>query len=253
MQDNVRVIDRVFDIIELLSQAQTPMSLTQIVSASGISKTTAFRLLQSMNNRHYVEKDKDNCYSIGLKLIESVSYHINGLELQTESKPILAELRRKLNLTTHLGVLDSHEVIYIEKIDIYPMTRLYTQVGYRSPAYCSSMGKCLLACLSGSELEQAMYACKFERFTDNTITNFTDFKKCLKQVREQGYAMDNQEYMIGHRCIGAPVFDYRGDAIASISASGTTAEITDEKIPQIIDEVKSSALRLSRKMAYTEG
>lgn len=251
MQDGVRVVDRVFDIIELLSQAQSPLSLSEIVSQSGISKTTVFRLLQTLSKRHYVEKDRNNCYSIGLKLIECVSYHINGLELQTESKPVLAELRRDLNLTVHLGILDRHEVIYIEKMDLYPTTRLYTQVGYRSPAYCSSMGKCLLACLSGNELDKALYGCRFEHFTKNTFTNTADFKKYLKKVREQGYAVDDQEYVIGHRCVGAPVFDYRGDAIASISASGTIKEISDEELPHIAEEVKKAAAALSSKMGYS--
>ena len=61
-----------------------------------------------------------------------------------------------LNLTTHLGVLEGAEVVYMEKMDVYPNTRLYTQVGYRSPAFCSSMGKCLLSCLSGEELSHVL-------------------------------------------------------------------------------------------------
>ncbi|MEG1824586.1 MAG: IclR family transcriptional regulator [Cloacibacillus sp.] len=252
MEDHVRVIERVFDIIELLAQAQEPMSLTDIVKRSGISKTTVYRLLQTMCSRCYVEKDKDNCYTVGPKLIEAASCHINGLELQTESKPILAELRRRLNLSVHLGILDGHEIVYLEKMDIYPTMRLYTQVGYRSPAYCSSMGKCLLSCLSGSELEKALFACPFERFTPHTVTNFHDFKKLLKGVRERGWAMDDQEYLLEHRCVGAPVFDYRGDAIASVSASGTTAEITDERLPSVIEEVKRAAGRLSQRMGYIE-
>ena len=252
MQDNVRAIDRAFDIIELLARAQGPLSLTEIVNSGGMCKTTAFRLLQTLCGRHYVEKDRDNRYAIGPKLVETASSHINGLELQTESKPILADLRRRLSLTVHLGILDGSDVVYLEKMDIYPTTRLYTQVGYRSPAFCSSMGKCLLACLSGSELEKALLTCRFERFTPHTITNFTDFKKHLKKVREQGWAMDNQEYLLEHRCVGAPVYDYRGDAIASVSASGTTAEITDEALPNVIAEVRDAAKQLSQRMGYCE-
>ena len=248
--EEVRSIERVFDILELLAQAQEPMSLTDIVKQSGMSKTTVFRLLQTMCGRCYAEKNKDGGYSVGPKLIETASCHINGLELQTESKPVLAELRRKLNLSVHLGILDGHEIVYLEKMDIYPTMRLYTQVGYRSPAYCSSMGKCLLSCLSGTELNKALYACPFERFTPHTITNFNDFKKLLKVVRERGWAMDDQEYLLEHRGVGAPVFDYRGDAIASVSASGTTAEITDERIPHIIEEVKHAAGLLSQRMGY---
>ncbi len=250
MEDNIRVINRAFDIIELLAHTNHPMSLSEIVSESGISKTTAYRLLRTMHERHYVEKGKDNCYTIGIQLIETVSSHINGLELQTESKPILASLREDLNLTAHLGILDGGDVIYVEKLDLYPTTRLYTQVGYRSPAYCSSMGKCMMACLSGDELDEILYHLKFEKYTPNTISTAKELKQHLKKVRSQGYAMDDQEYMSGHRCIGAPVFDYRGDAIASISASGPISQVTDEKLPLVIREVKKAAAEISRRMGY---
>lgn len=252
MEPSVRVMNRTFDIIEILSKAENPMNLTEISKETGISKSTVYRLLQAMNSRHYVEKDKNNCYTIGIKLVEVVSYHINGLELQTESKPFLSELRSELNLTVHLGILDAHEVIYVEKLDLYPTTLLYSQIGYRSPAYCSSLGKCLLSCLSGDELDEALYNCDFDKFTKNTITDIQDFKQHLKLVRKQGWAMDNEEYIIGHRCVGAPIFDYRGDAIASISASGHTAQISDEKLPLIIEQVKEAANQISRRMGYIE-
>lgn len=251
MEDTVRVMNRTFDIIEALSKSQEPMSLTDIVKATQINKSTAYRLLQAMHTRHYVEKSDKGLYSIGLKLVEVVSCHINGLELQTEAKPFLSTLRAELNLTVHLGILEAHEVIYIEKLDLYPTTRLYSQVGYRSPAYCSSMGKCLLSCLSGDEQDDALSHCKFEKFTQNTITNPKDFKQYLKKIRRQGWAMDDEEYLLGHRCVGAPIFDYRGDAVASISASGTISQISDEKLPFIVEQVKDTALQISKRMGYT--
>lgn len=251
MEDAVRVISRTFDIIETLSKAQEPMNLTDIAKNTQINKSTVYRLLQAMYARHYVEKSEKGLYSIGIKLVEVVSCHINGLELQTEAKPFLSSLRAELNLTVHLGILEAHEVIYIEKMDLYPTTRLYSQVGYRSPAYCSSMGKCLLSCLSGEELDETLNNCKFDSYTKNTITNMRDFKNYLKNIRRQGWAMDDEEYLLGHRCVGAPIFDYRGDAVASISASGTISQISDDKLPMIIEQVKDSALQISKRMGYT--
>lgn len=251
MENNIRVMDRAFDIIELLSQEQNPMSLTEISRSTGISKSTVYRLLHAMNVRHYVEKDKNSCYSIGVKLVEVVSCHINGLELQTEAKPFLSVLRSELNLTVHLGILDADEVIYIEKMDLYSTAMIYSQIGYRSPAYCSSMGKCLLSCLSGDELEEALYNCKFKKFTVNTITNIQDFKQHLKKVRRNGWAIDDEEYILGSRCVGAPIYDYRGDAIASISASGSSNQVTYEKLPMIIEQVKETAMQISRRMGYS--
>lgn len=252
MEENVRVVNRVFDILEVLAASSSPMGLSEIAKVTGMSKSTVHRLLTSMCARQYVEKDSDSLYSIGYKLIETVSLHINHLELLTEAKPFLSEIMRDLGLTAHLGILDGCDVVYMEKMDVYPNTRLYTQVGYRSPAFCSSIGKCLLACLSGDELDEALYLCDFKRYTPNTITDVREFKRYLKVIRRQGWAMDNEEYQTGHRCVGAPVFDYRGSPVAAISASGSIAQLSDDKLELVIQEVKQAASSLSQRMGYVE-
>ena len=252
MEENVRVADRIFDILETLAASSSPMALSEIAKATGMSKSTVHRLLGSMCARRHVEKNGEGLYSIGYKLIETVSFHINQLELLTEAKPFLGNIMRDLDLTAHLGILDGCDVIYLEKMDIYPNTRLYTQVGYRSPAFCSSIGKCLLACLSGDELEDTLYHCDFKKYTPNTITDIREFRRYLKVIRRQGWAMDNEEYQIGHRCVGAPVFDYRGSPVAAISASGSISQLSDDKLDLVIQEVKQAAENLSRRMGYME-
>lgn len=252
MEDHVRVVDRIFDIIEALAQTNQPLGLSAIADKTGMSKSTVHRLLNSMTERQYVTKYPNGTYTIGYKMIETVSYHINSLELLTEAKPFLNDILRGLELTAHLGILDGSEVVYLERIDVYPNTRLYTQVGYRSPAFCSSIGKCLLACLSGDELEDALYLCKFEKYTKNTITDIKEFKRHLKVVRKQGWAMDNEEFQLGHRCVGAPIFDYRGAPVAAISASGSIHNISDEKLPLIIQQVQEAAVNISKRMGYIE-
>ncbi len=250
MEYNVRVVDRIFDILEQLSASAAPLGLTEIANGTGMSKSTVHRLISAMCSRHYVEKLPDGTYSIGYKLIETVSLHINSLELMTEAKPFLSDIKRDLDLTSHLGILDGCDVVYLEKMDVYPGTRLYTQVGYRSPAYCSSMGKCLLSCLSGDELDNVLYLCKFKKYTQNTITDIRELKHSLRDIRAQGWAIDNEEYQTGHRCVGAPIFDYRGSAVAAISASGSVAEISDKRLDMIINEVKQAAGNLSRRLGY---
>lgn len=250
MDTNVRVIDRIFDIFELIANAEQPMSLTELVEKSEMSKTTVYRLLQTMCNRGYVQKSRNSRYSLGPKFMELASSHINHLELQTEAKPYLATLYSELNLTVNLATLDGDQIIYIEKMDLYPSKKTNANVGYKTPAYCSSIGKCLMSCLSGEELDKILFECKFQKFTENTIVNIYEFKKQLKEVRKQGWAMDDGEHMLGHRCVGAPIFDYLGTSIAAVGVSGDIAQITDEKLPMIVREVKETAAQISRAMGY---
>lgn len=250
MEQTVIVLEKTLDIIEYLSLADAPVSLSQISKDTKISKTTVHRLLQTLLMRHYVEKNDQQHYSIGWKLIQLVSNQINHLELQTEANPILIMLHSELNLSVHLGILEGHEVVYIEKMQSVARSQVYSNVGYRTPAHCSSMGKCLLSCMSGHQLDTFLYACPFEQYTPNTYTSSPQFRKYLKQVRHQGWAIDDQEYLLGHRCVGAPIYDYRGEAIASISASGSTMEISENRIPFIVEQVKDAALQISKRMGY---
>jgi IclR family transcriptional regulator, KDG regulon repressor len=250
-QASIQVLERTLDILEALAQAESGMALSGLAQCTGLSKSTIHRILATLKKRGYAEQNHDGNYEIGPKLIETVSCHINALDLSTESRPCLAALRKELDLTTHLGILDGPYVVYVERISLFPRTRLYTQVGYRSPAYCSSMGKCLLACLSGERLTDILDQCSFEQFTKNTCRNKKEFRQLLRQVRQQGWAMDDEEYQPGHRCVGAPVFDYRGDAVAAISASGTSTDINEKTLEKVKDEVIRTACEISKRMGYT--
>ncbi len=251
MAEHVQVIDRVFDILEYLSLTQGQKGPTEIAEAVGLSKSTVHRLLSSMHARGYVDKNEDDgTYCIGVKLVEIVSTHINNLELQTEARPILNELNDTLGLTVHLGILDRHEVVYVEKMDTAPNLRRYAQIGLRVPAQGSALGICLLASMSGEEQEFAMANCRFESYTENTITDMKHLREHLREVRQQGWAMDNEEYLTGHRCVGAPVYDYRGETIAAVSASGPTSNLTDERVPDVVQHVQQAASIISEKLCY---
>ena len=253
MAEQVQVVDRVLDILEYLSLTQDDVGPTEIADAVGLNKSTVHRLLASLHSRGYIDKNEaDGTYRIGVKLVEIVSNHINNLELQTEARPVLNELHDELGLIVHLGILDRHEVVYVEKMDIAPNLRRYAQIGLRVPAQCSSLGKCLLACMSGEQQEFMMANCRFEAYTPKSITGMQQLKEHLRTVRRQNWAMDDEEYMSGHRCIGAPVYDYRGEIIAAVSASGPVSLLPDARVPEVVRRVKEAASTISRRLCYTD-
>lgn len=248
----VQSLERAFDIIEAIALEQSGKSLSDISTKTGLAKSTAYRLVSTMVNRGYLDKTDEGKYKIGLKLIEAVSCYINSLELQTEGRPYVARITAKLGLTSHLGVLDGDKVVYIEKMDVVSSVRMYSQIGLRMHAYCSSLGKCLLSNYSKQQLDVIMADCSFIKFTENTIAGIDELHEEMAKVRKQGWAMDDEEYEKGHRCIGAPIFDYRGDIIAAISASGDKNLLTDERIEEVAEYVKKTAMELSREMGYVE-
>jgi DNA-binding IclR family transcriptional regulator len=99
-------------------------------------------------------------------------------------------------------------------------------------------------------LEYVLSASVLEQFTPDTITSIPAFKDELRKVRLQGWAMDNEESAIGHRCIGAPIYDYRGEMIAAVSASGPTSLLTEDRIPAVAERVKEAGAQISRRLCY---
>ena len=250
MEDSVRVIERIFMILEYLSQSNAPRGPTEIAAATGIHKSTVYRLLTSMCAGGYVERTNSGAYHIGVKLVNIVSSHISKLELLTEARQFLSELHAETQLTVHLGILEQDEVVYIEKLDISRNLRIHAQIGVRVPAFCSSLGKCLLSGLSGDEFDYLYQYKALSKFTPNTITSHKDLKEHIREVRRQGWALDNEEYIVGNRCIGAPIFDYRGEIIAAVSASGPVVLLRDDCIPFVADRVQQAASGISHRLCY---
>lgn len=247
---NVQSLERALDIIELLSTSNEGMGVTKVASALNLHKTTTHRLLTTLVDRGYIEKSSTGEYRLGLKLFEAVSVYINSLELLTEARPFVASITTELGLTAHLGVLEGDQVVYVEKMDVLSGIMLYSQIGIRVHSYCSSLGKCLLSNFSKNELDKVLAETKFVKFTENTITSLDEMHEEIKKVRKQGWAMDNQEFDLNNRCIGAPIYDYRGEIIAAISASGTPEMLTLERVPDVAKYVVEASSNLSRIMGY---
>ncbi|MFI3164457.1 MAG: IclR family transcriptional regulator [Bacillota bacterium] len=250
MEQSKGVIDKVFEMLEVVASSQKPMSLADIVTKTEVNKTTAHRLLQSLVSKGYVSKNLEGKYVLGTKYIQLASYYINSLELQTEANPYLSVLYSQVNLTVVLGVLKDSRLVYVTKLDKYPTQKSFEKVGYIAPIYCSSIGKILLSALSGGELEEVLEDIQFEKFTENTITSERELKEHLKEVRKKCWGMDNEESAIDHRCIAVPIYDYTGSVVASVGVSGTKEQLPDEKLQTIIREVFLTANQISARMGY---
>jgi DNA-binding IclR family transcriptional regulator len=252
-QYRVQVIERAIGMIELLWKNGPELSQTELASRLGLHKSTVFRILTVLENHRFVEKDSTNGkYRLGTKLFEigiSAGSHVN---LRDKARPCLKRLVYETGETAHLCVLDDGEILYLEKVEAQRTVRVPSNVGRRYPAHCGAAGKSLLAYLGGNELEEIVRRHGLKRFTHNTVTTPAELEHELAIVRDLGYAVDNEEFEEGLQCIGAPVRDYSGKVVASISVAGPTSRLTDGKLPAIAHSVVEAAQSLSRELGYTE-
>lgn len=251
MDNGIQSIDRALDIIEALSQEVDGLGVTEIARRCGLHKSTAYRIISTLAARGYLRKNENGNYQIGLALLSVASCYINSLELLTEARPFVAKIATELGLTCHLGVLDGDKVVYIEKMDVFSNARLYSQIGMHVQAYSCSLGKCLLSNYSTDNVRKIMSNARFEKLTDKTIDSIEALISDLDIVRKRGWAIDEEESKLGHRCLGVPIYDYRGDIIAAISASGPTNIFAKDRIEPVAEYMLQQAKELSRNLGYT--
>ncbi|HHV38070.1 MAG TPA: IclR family transcriptional regulator [Tepidimicrobium sp.] len=249
----VQSVDRALSILEVLADYNEGLGVTEISEKVRLHKSTVHRLLATLIYKGYVTQDfKTNKYMITLKLFELGNKKVEEMDILSISKPYIRGLMEKVNEVVHLVVREGNEIVYIDKVEAKNTIRMASTIGMRSPLYCTSVGKVILAQLPEDEVEEIWSSSKIERLTKNTITNLSVMKKELKKVRKQGYAIDNEENEIGVRCVGAPVFNIFGKVEGAISVSGPTIRITKDIIEELADQVTECAKMISEALGYKE-
>ena len=153
-------------------------------------------------------------------------------------------------MTAHLAVIERDEVRGMPRWTDPAHHRIATWVGKRMDTHCTSLGKCLIAHIPDEDVDRLIAERGLLRHNENTIVSPTRLKQELAKTRTLGYAMDDEEEEIGVRCIGAPVWNRERQVVAAISVAGTTEQITAETCGPLIDQVKQTALGLSRQLGY---
>lgn len=254
MQDkgSVQSIDRALSVLEALTGEREGVPLARIAQRVDLHKSTTHRLLSTLCARGYTEKLPGGEYRLGRRVVELASMYLNQLELKTEAQPHLRRLLQQTTQPVHLAVLEGFEAIYIDKMETLNSIRMYSQIGLRSPAYCTGVGKALLLGFSDDELAAMLEGVTLEYKTPNTITDHAALIKELRRARRKGWACDNEENELGIRCIAAPIYDYRGDPVAAVSTSGVARVLDPARDAEIAKYVKHCAEAISARMGYSK-
>jgi len=247
----VQVLDRALAALEVLAARPQEHSLVELCNALKLHKSTVHRLMMVLEQHRFVDKNPETGrYRLGLKLFEFGSKAIGALDLQRHSKPYLNRLLLEIDETVHFCILDDGQVLYIAKVEPQRSVRMACTVGSRAPAYCTAVGKAMLAELPDAEVNSIIRRRGLKAITRNTLTTAAELKAELKAVRIRGFAIDDEEKEEGLRCVGAAVRGHSGRLIAAISVSGPAFRVTKERIPDIGRAVMAAAGDLSEELGY---
>jgi DNA-binding IclR family transcriptional regulator len=247
----VQSVDRTLTILEVLSDCNDGLGITEISSLVNLHKSTVHRLLSTLIYKGYVVQDEESSkYKITFKLFELGSKKVHKLDLLEISRPYTKMLMESVNEVVHLIIREETDIVYIDKVEANNTISMASRIGKRNPMYCTATGKAILAYLPEEEIREVWNKSKIVKLTKKTNTDFILFKKELQEVKKNGYAIDDEENEIGVKCVGAPIFDMNGDVVAAISVTGPVTRITDDKIDFISNEVMQCTNLISKEMGY---
>lgn len=247
-----RTADKALVLLSFLGEQRQELGVTEIARHLGISASTAYRLLRTLERRKFVQQNPANAkYRLGIKLIELGNAFLETVELRANARPVLMRLMEVSRETVHLMVLDGNMGIYLDRVESPQRIRVTSNLGRREHLHCSAVGKAILAYLPDDAVARIIRTRGLPRFTANTITDPARLALHLERARRVGYTTDNIEGEEGVRCVGAPVFDHTGAVVAGLSVSGPAYRLSLEKLKRLSKAVKAAAQEISATLGYT--
>ncbi|CEP67490.1 Transcription regulator IclR, C-terminal [Moorella glycerini] len=250
----VQTVERALEIIKLLAQSGPEgLGISELSRQLGLGKSTVHRLLNTLVAYRYVEQDaKTTKYRLGWALFEIGNVVPRQHKVGNFDIGILEDLCAEYDETVNLGIRDGNRTIVITKVEPELRLRANVNIGECEPLHATALGKILISELDSNQLKSILGE-KLEGFTPHTIRTLDELINELKKVREQGYALDCEEYCYGLTCIAMPVRDFTGEIRAAVSVSGLTSRLNFNRIMEIKNGLEVATRRLSSYLGYKGG
>lgn len=246
----VKSADRVLVVLELLA-GREPMRLMDIADELGMPRSSTSNLLRTMARRRFVEYDEDDKrYRIGSRMRELARASEREGDLVSLAQPLMDRLVGQTGETVQLAQLEGMEVVYLAISESPHPMKLVSEVGKRLFAHGTGVGKTLLAQLDPDDAEQRLRAVELPRFTPATIVDVDDLLDGLREIAARGYGTDDEEYVLGCRCVAMPVHGPRGDAIAAMSVSIPTPRYDEAVGERALEALRAATGELSRQLGW---
>jgi IclR family acetate operon transcriptional repressor len=242
MAEAVRSLERAFDLLEHLADAGGEMALSELTEVSGLPMPTIYRLMQTLVAKGYVRQELSKRYALGPRLIRLGDSA--GRLLGAWARPVLAELVDEVGETANMAVLEGDEVVYVAQVPSRHSMRMFTEVGRRVLPHCTGVGKALLAQLPAATALAVVTRTGMPARTPRTFTSPAELMLELEKIRDQGYALDDEEQELGVRCVAVPVIG--SPAFAALSVSGPSGRMTPETIAEVVPLMRAAAERFAR-------
>jgi IclR family transcriptional regulator, acetate operon repressor len=248
----VQSVDRALSIIEALAEDDEGYRLTDLAIRTGLSSSTVHRLLTTLEKRRFVQFDRDeSTWHIGAQSFAVGSTFVRRRNFVAQALPYLRKLRDQTRETANLAVVDDGAMVVLTRVESREIMRSVTKIGGRVPMVASGLGKALLATYSEQDVFAIIQRDGMPRLTSKSIVRAGELCKSLHDIRRQGYSVDDEEALIGMRCVSAVVYDDRSEPLAAISVSGKASRVPPDRLPILGKLVQEVAAEMTAVLGGT--
>ncbi len=248
----IKSVNHALNLLEAFTEDKDEIGVTELSNRLNLHKNNVFRLLATLETKGYIEQNKaTENYRLGLKNLQLGQTFIKQLGLVRPVKPFLKEIVKECNEMVYLGIILQNSVVCLDVEEPNQAVKVTNHVGLRLPIHCTAIGKAQIAYSTEEELEKLGILDNMKRFTPNTIVNKVEFIKHIKEVARRGYALDDEEYNPGVKCVAVPIRDYTGRVVGGIAIPGPSFRMTEEKLKrEIIPVLKAAGEKASKRLGF---
>jgi IclR family acetate operon transcriptional repressor len=247
----VKSLVKALNILEVLADEEQPHTLTQLSRRLHLHVSTVHRLLVNLVRHGFVEEDTlSGGYQLSYRILRMGLRVLDRLDFRRVANPLLRDLNARTQETVHLAILQEAQAISIEKFDSPQAVGLDARLGRLMSLHCTGVGKTLLAYQGEDFLNQIAQSPGLTRMTAHTITGLPQLRRELERIREQGYALDQEEAVDGLRCVAGPVLTHTGQIVAAFSVTGLATRLTPARVPEIAQLVRETSQQISYRLGH---
>lgn len=249
--NTVLSVVKALQILETLADANQGLALGELSRRTDLHPSTAHRLLHTLLEAGYVRQaPHDRNYHLAAGAMNLAHAAARHTDVRAISLPFLRQLADTTDETVSLVIREGTEIVYIAQAESTNTVRTFTSIGARSPLYCTAGGKMLLSLLPGPEQDVLLTQINFVRRTSNTLTDADMLRVELERIRRRGYAVDDEEYEWGMRCVAAAIQNHTGDAVAAVIISGPSTRISISRLTDLAQQVQQCVVEISSAMGF---
>lgn len=248
IEGGVQSVERALTLLELLARQEEGARLSDLAAESGLAVSTVHRLLTTLERRRYAQSDAAGRWHVGRQAFAVGQAYSARRSFVAPAMPFLRQLRDATRETANLGILEDAEVVTICQAESREITRAIAPPGGRTPVLASGMGKAILATWEDAAIERLMDRLGVRPMTARGLASREAVRAEIARIRARGYAVDDEEFVPGLRCVAAVVRDPSSEAACAISISGLAARMTPARVEEFGEVVRQAADRLTETL-----